>query len=108
MIVVFAEKLPASVRGKMKLWFVEPTPNVFVSSVSDALASVVADQLYESCPSESNMLIVRSKRGVPGYVLTQKTGMQQTGTPDQNKLVTMTGLQLVKTIVKSHEEKGSR
>ena len=37
MLVVIAENLPDAVRGKMKLWFIEPKPNVFVSSVADAL-----------------------------------------------------------------------
>ena len=85
MIVVFAEKLPPAVRGKLKLWFVEPVPNVFISSVSDALAGIVADRLFESCPKESGMLIVRSKRGAPG---------REAG----SRLTTMTGLQLVGTI----------
>ena len=93
MIVVFAEKLPPAVRGKLKLWFVEPTPNVFISSVSDALASVVADKLFESCPSNSSLLIVRSKRSAPGYILMHKTGLEA-----KDKLMTLTGLQLVKTV----------
>lgn len=99
MIVVFAEKLPPAVRGKLKLWFIEPTPNVFISSVSDALAGDVADKLFESCPTESSMLIVKSKRRAPGYVL-----MQKTGTLAQSKLTTMTGLQLVRTRLISDKE----
>ena len=93
MIVVFAEKLPPAVRGKLKLWFVEPVPNVFISSVSDALAGIVADRLFESCPKESGMLIVRSKRGAPGYVLMQKAGREA-----GRRLTSMTRLQLVGTI----------
>lgn len=91
MIVVFAEKLPPSVRGKLKLWMIEPTPNVFVSSVSDALAERVAEKLFDSCPKESSMLIVRSKRTPPGYVL-----MQRIGSPSTEKLMSVTGLQLVR------------
>ena len=93
MIVVFAEKLPPSVRGKMKLWFIEPTPNVFVSSVSDALAESVADRLFDSCPSDSSMLVVRSKRSAPGYELMQKIR------GNQSTLMSLTGLPLVKTAV---------
>lgn len=48
MLVVIAENLPDAVRGKMKLWFIEPKPNVFVSSVADALARKVVLQLLES------------------------------------------------------------
>ena len=47
MIVVFSDRIPPAVRGKMKLWFIEPSPNVFISSVSDALAQRVCDKLFE-------------------------------------------------------------
>lgn len=64
---------PDAVRGKMKLWFIEPKPNVFVSSVADALARKVVLQLLESCTPESGMLIVESRMKSPGYVLWEKT-----------------------------------
>lgn len=91
MLVIFAEKIPPAVRGKLKLWSIEPIPNVFVSSVSDALAEKVATVLFESCPKEASMLIVRSTRKVPGYVLMQKVGQGAI-----EKVVTLNGLQLVK------------
>ena len=102
MVVVVAEKLPPAVRGKMKAWFIEPTPHVFISSVSDALAATVADRLFESCPSDSSMLVVRSKRGAPGYVLMQKTGLSA-----RSKLVTISGLQLVKNLCAEIEDEKS-
>ena len=73
MLVVIAENLPDAVRGKMKLWFIEQKPNVFVSSVADALARKVVLQLLESCTPESGMLIVESRMKSPGYVLWEKT-----------------------------------
>ncbi len=91
MLVIFAEKLPPAVRGKLKVWFIEPMPNVFVSGVTDALAEKVANLLFESCPKEASMLIVRSKRKAPGYVLMQKVGESA-----QEKIVDFNGLQLVK------------
>ena len=60
MLVVFADKIPDRIRGQMKLWFIEPIPTCFVSSVSDALAVEVAEKLYELCDDDSSMLIVRS------------------------------------------------
>ena len=89
MLVIFAEKLPPAVRGKLKVWFIEPMPNVFVSGVTDALAEKVANLL--SCPKEASMLIIRSKRKAPGYVLMQKVGESA-----QGKIVDFNGLQLVK------------
>lgn len=56
MIVVFSDRIPPAVRGKMKLWFIEPSPNVFISSVSDALAQRVCDKLFESCKDDSSLI----------------------------------------------------
>ena len=88
MLVVIAENLPDAVRGKMKLWFIEPKPNVFVSSVADALARKVVLQLLESCTPESGMLIVESRMKSPGYVLWEKTL-----TP---AIETVTGFQMIR------------
>lgn len=88
-MVVIAEKLPPSVRGKLKLWMIEPMPNIFISGVSDSLAEKVAERLFDSCPKGANMMIVRSKRGGTGYILSQKS-------QDSNcRIVEITGLQLV-------------
>ncbi|MGN1189874.1 MAG: type I-E CRISPR-associated endoribonuclease Cas2e [Candidatus Ornithospirochaeta sp.] len=48
----------------MKLWFIEPKPNVFVSGVKDSVAKSVIDYLYENCPLESNMIIFDSNFAV--------------------------------------------
>lgn len=88
MLVVIAENLPDAVRGKMKLWFIEPKPNVFVSSVADALARKVVLQLLESCTPESGMLIVESRMKSPGCVLWEKTL-----TP---AIETVTGFQMIR------------
>lgn len=72
----------------MKLWFIEPKPNVFVSSVADALARKVVLQLLESCTPESGMLIVESRMKSPGYVLWEKTL-----TP---AIETVTGFQMIR------------
>ena len=57
MLVVIANNLPPAVRGRMKLWFVEPRANVFVSGVKDSVARSVIDYLFESCPARSGLLI---------------------------------------------------
>ena len=89
MLVVIAEKLPPSVRGKLKLWMIEPVPNVFVSGVSDSLAGKVAERLLEACPLGANMMVIRSKSNGTGYILSQKRA-------DSNcRIVEITGLQLV-------------
>jgi len=37
-LVVIANNIPPAVRGRLKLWFVEPRANIFVSGVKDNVA----------------------------------------------------------------------
>lgn len=89
MLVVIANNLPPAVRGRMKLWFVEPRANVFVSGVKDSVAQKVVDYLYEHCPPESGLLIFQRIAEAPGYRI---WGM---GDPAR-EIVRISGLQLVK------------
>jgi len=66
-LVVIANKLPPAVRGRMKLWFVEPRANVFVSGVKDFVATNVVEYLYKHCPADSGVVIFRSISKPPGY-----------------------------------------
>jgi len=88
MIVVVANDLPPAVRGKMKLWFVEPKPNVFVSGIKDTLGKQVADMLIEYCPDESGLLIFMATSEPPFYRILAK------GMPSRN-LMSISGLQLI-------------
>lgn len=67
MLVVIANDLPPAVRGRMKLWFIEPRPDVFVSGVKDATAQKVVAYLYDHCPPEAGVTLFRSLPGPPGY-----------------------------------------
>lgn len=88
MLVVIANDLPPAVRGRMKLWFVEPRANIFVSGISDAVAAEVVDYLYEFCPPESGLLIFRKTNQAPGYQI------QSRGETDR-QVVEISGLQLI-------------
>ena len=92
MIVVFSDRIPPAVRCKMKLWFIEPSPNVFISSVSDALAQRVCDKLFESCKDDSSLIIIKSKNNPPGYEIMKKSNEIY-----KERLVRISGLQLVRT-----------
>ena len=59
MLIVLANELPPAVRGRMKLWFVEPRPNVFISGLKDSIAIEVVNYLYEHCPPVSGVLLIR-------------------------------------------------
>jgi len=88
MLVVIADHLPPAVRGRMKLWFVEPKPNVFVSGVKDSVGNAVVDYLFQHCPAESGLLVFRRINTPPWYEI------RGVGDPKRN-IVTMTGLQLI-------------
>jgi CRISPR-associated protein Cas2 len=88
MLVVIANDLPPAVRGRMKLWFVEPRPNVFVSGVKDSVGKVVVDYLHQHCPPESGLMIFRRINKTPGYEIL--------GVGDiRRSIIEISGLQLV-------------
>lgn len=89
MMVVIASELPPAVRGRMKLWFIEPRPNVFVSGIKDALAERIIRYLLRHCPKSSGLMILSEVGTAPGYAISVlgKT---------QRELVEISGLQLVR------------
>lgn len=96
MLIVIANDLPPAVRGRMKLWFVEPRPNVFVSGIKDAVATTVVDYLYKHCPSESGLLMIRSIPQAPGFE------MRCIG-PPRKPMTDISGLQLIVETLKTSE-----
>jgi CRISPR-associated protein Cas2 len=96
MLVVIANNLPPAVRGRMKLWFVEPRANVFVSGVKDSVAVKVIEYLYTHCPSGAGLTIFRSLSVPPGYEI------RQIGVPSK-ELIELSGLQLVVEKLLSHD-----
>lgn len=94
MLVVIANDLPPAVRGRMKLWFVEPRPNVFVSGIKDSVATTVVDYLYKHCPPESGLLLFRSTPQSPGFE------MRCIG-PPRKPMTELSGLQLIVETLKT-------
>ena len=88
MLVVIANDLPPAVRGRMKLWFIEPRPNVFVSGIKDSVAKKVVDYLHGHCPMDSGLMIFRRIPETPGYDV---RGIGDT----KRNLTEISGLQLV-------------
>lgn len=88
MLVVLANDLPPAVRGRLKLWFVEPRPNVFVSGIKDSVAQAVVDYLYKHCPPEAGVIIFRSIPKPPGYEV-------RTIGPPRKPTIEISGLQLI-------------
>ncbi len=88
MIVVIANHIPDAVRGKMKLWFTEPKPNVFISGIRDSLADDVVEMMMKHCPASSGLLIFKETGKPPFYRIYTK------GLPIRN-ISTISGLQLI-------------
>lgn len=87
MLVVIANDLPPAVRGRMKVWFVEPRANVFISGVKDATALKIIEYLYTYCPPNSGIIIFRKIANTPGYEI-------RTIGETKRKLTELSGLQL--------------
>lgn len=78
----------------MKLWFIEPRANVFVSGIKDSVAKKVVNYLYKHCPAESGIVIFRAIPQPPGYEI------HTIGTT-RKPLTEISGLQLViETLIK--------
>lgn len=91
MVVVIANNIPPAVRGRMKLWFVEPRANVFVSGIKDSVARSVIEYLIQSCPWESGLLIFEKINTAPGFRIYGRGG--------PNRSITeVSGYQLVKDV----------
>jgi len=87
-LVVLANDLPPAVRGRMKLWFIEPRPNVFVSGVKDSVADDVVNYLYNHCTADTGIIIFQRIRQAPGYKV------RDIGDPHR-ELISISGFQLI-------------
>ena len=85
---MIANDLPPAVRGRMKLWFIEPRPNVFVSGIKDSVADDVTAYLLSKCPPESGVMIFKRTRTTPGFLI------QGYGVTDR-MITDISGLQLI-------------
>lgn len=88
MLVVIANHIPPAVRGRMKLWFIEPRPHVFVAGLKDSTADKVVDYLFEHCPASSGLLVFQKINNAPGYII------RSYGDPTK-KLIEISDLQLI-------------
>ena len=64
MLVMVLEKVPASLRGELTRWLIEPKPGVFVGHVT----AMVRDRLWEKCVKQ---------RGEGGLIQIWSTNTEQ-------------------------------
>ena len=89
MMIIMAHKLPDQVRGKLKLWFIEIRPNIFLSGLSDHLSEKITRDLLSYCSLNSGLVIIKSSNTPPGYEIFEL------GSSPNRKLVTISGLKLI-------------
>ncbi|WP_239641988.1 type I-E CRISPR-associated endoribonuclease Cas2e [Edwardsiella tarda] len=51
----------------MKLWFIEPRPNTFVSGIKDSVTDTVIEYLYQHSSPVAGVVIFKSIAKTPGY-----------------------------------------
>jgi len=72
----------------MKLWFIEPRANLFVSGIKDSVANTVVEYLHKHCPPESGVIMFRSLSKPPGFEI-------RTIGPVRKPMIEIDGLQLI-------------
>ena len=72
----------------MKLWFIEPKPNVFVSGINDSVANDVISYLHKKCPHDSGLIVFQKINASPGYKISE------IGVP-LKPMILIDGLQLI-------------
>lgn len=87
MLVVIANNLSPAVRGRMKLWFIEVKPNVFISGISNSLAKNVVNYLLQQRFGAGSLLF-ESLNFSPGYRI-YSLGSSEL------KIVNFSGMQLI-------------
>ena len=92
MIIVITNDLHPAIRGRMKLWFIELKPGVFIYGVSNHLSKKIVDFLLKQ-KFGSGSLLIESRRDSPGYII------HSFGLSDR-KIIKLTNLQLISTAVK--------
>jgi len=95
MLVIVANHLPDAIRGLLKVWCLEPKPNVFVTDINQRTEERIIKFLQPYFYDKTGLVIINSdKTALQGFIITQMA------TPDK-KRVFMSGLQFI-------EEKAAR
>lgn len=71
MVVLITHKLPNSIRGRLKLWFIEPKPQVFISNLNGKNADNIIDMITKNSPPEAGGIIIRSNNSIDGFSVTE-------------------------------------
>ncbi len=73
MLVLIAKNIKPALRGKLKLWFIEVAPYIFVSSVKDSCAKKVAEYIWQFCDVDSQILMIQDLSHPPFYKVIERS-----------------------------------
>lgn len=93
MIVIVAKNIKNALRGKLKTWFIEIEPNIFVSSIKDGVADNVISYIWEMCDIDTSLLIIRSRSKPPFYTVESKSY-------SQDRFIDISGMKLIRKKLK--------
>ncbi|MEM6912225.1 MAG: type I-E CRISPR-associated endoribonuclease Cas2e [Verrucomicrobiota bacterium] len=91
MTVLVANDTPPAIRGHLKRWFIEPTPNVFVGTMNVRTYRKVLDFVLRHAGTEFGLLAITSAPNCQGYQL-ERIG--PTGKSGRNE-VNLSGIPLI-------------
>lgn len=89
MTVIIAQDSPDAIRGILKRWFIEPKPQVFISSVNKSVREYILAYIKKHA-SGIRLLVVWDAPNCQGYEMCSYND------PDYNAC-TLSGIQLVAT-----------
>lgn len=91
MTVIVANDTPVAIRGMLKRWFIEPTPNTFVGTLNTRTHQKVIDFVLRNAPKDFGLLIITSAPNCQGYSI-QRIGPEgKTG----RKEINLSGIPLI-------------
>lgn len=67
MTVLVCNDVPPAIRGHLKRWFIEPTPNVFVGTLNIRTFRKVRDFILRNASQDFGMLVIASAPNCQGY-----------------------------------------
>jgi CRISPR-associated protein Cas2 len=69
MTVIIANNLDDAIRGMLKRWFIEPKPNVFVSSIKSSTRKKVIEYISRNSSGHGFIVIYDDNENTQGFLI---------------------------------------
>jgi CRISPR-associated protein Cas2 len=91
MTVLVANDTPPAIRGHLKRWFIEPSPNVFVGTMNVRTYQKVSEFVLRNAGPDFGMLAITSAPNCQGYSIKRIGPVGKVG----RKEVNLSGIPLI-------------